>query len=109
MPNPHDIRRSLEEAKEAARARMTQEAAQESRMREIGRLGSIVALFDTPGWGHLMEEFQHQRDGVLAVMTEEAPLGDQQLQLLRAELVYVTRLLALDKSIKERLDLLKKK
>ena len=108
MPNVEEIRRKTDEARRQAADKIAADAKKQVRLVELSRLESIASLFDTPGWGALMQEFQNQEQGILAVMSAEEPISDRDLQLLRAEYVYVKKLLALDSSIKERIKLLKK-
>lgn len=64
----------------------------------------IAGLFEHPGWPLLMGQFQHTKHKLEAELYAEGPMSVENIQDLRAQLIYVNRVLHLDTTVRNTID-----
>ena len=108
VPNLAVLKQKVAQEKEV-RAQGVKRLASVVKMQEsLSDYASIQEMFKHEGWPRLQSLFRRQYDSALERLLLEEPLEDQEVQLLRAELIRADRILNLDIFVSERIQSLSK-
>lgn len=108
MPNVKQLQNRLKELKKAEQKKIEQQAKMAKQGELVSDYETIRDMFSHPGWPLLKKIFQRQYEAALTRLMIEEPLPDQEVQLLRGDLIRAGRIMELDTHIAERIQSLRK-
>lgn len=107
MPNLSKMEEDEKKVKTKEKKVLSDKEQRDKLTRRISDNETIMGMFEHPGWPLLKAQFQDLMTSLNNRFLAEEPVADNDLQLLRAQMVYANKVLNLDIDISDTLKSLK--